>query len=43
LISADYDIELAYKVQLPLIMSMCSVIKGKVAYHDADTQSIHMA
>ncbi len=36
------DIELAYRVQIPLIMSMMSLTEGKVAYFDAATETIRM-
>ena len=37
------DIELAYRVQIPLIMSMMSFTEGKVACFDAGSETIHMA
>jgi predicted dehydrogenase len=36
------DIELAYRVQIPLVMSMLAFTEGKVAYFDAATESIRM-
>lgn len=36
------DIELGYRVQVPLIMSMLSYVHGKVAYFDAATESIRL-
>ena len=37
------DIELAYRVQIPLIMSMMSFTEGRVAYFDAASETIRMA
>jgi predicted dehydrogenase len=37
------DVELAYRVQVPLIMSMLSFTEGKVALFDAATETIRMA
>jgi predicted dehydrogenase len=36
------DIELAYRVQVPLIMSMMSFTEGRVAYFDSATETIRM-
>ena len=36
------DIELGYRVQVPLIMAMRSYVEGKVAYFDAETETIRM-
>ena len=36
------DVELAYRVQIPLIMSMMSFTEGKVAYFDSATETIRM-
>lgn len=36
------DIELGYRVQIPLIMAMQSFTKGKVAYFDSATETIHL-
>jgi predicted dehydrogenase len=36
------DIELAYRVQIPLIMSMLSYTEGKVARFRSDTETIHL-
>ncbi|HWQ56425.1 MAG TPA: Gfo/Idh/MocA family oxidoreductase [Bryobacteraceae bacterium] len=36
------DIELGYRVQVPLIMAMRSYVEGKVAYFDAATETIRM-
>lgn len=36
------DIELAYRVQVPLIMAMLSFTEGKVAYFDEATESIRL-
>ena len=36
------DIELAYRVQIPLIMAMRSFTEGKVAYFDATGETIRM-
>ena len=36
------DIELAYRVQVPLIMAMLSYVEGKVAYFDVATETIRM-
>ncbi len=36
------DIELGYRVQVPLIMAMLSQIEGKVAVFDADKEEIHL-
>jgi len=37
------DIELAYRVQVPLIMAMRSFVEGKVAYFDAATETIRLS
>ena len=34
------DIELAYAVQVPLIMSMLSYVEGKAAHFDLQTEEI---
>lgn len=36
------DIELGYRVQVPLIMSMLAYVEGKVAYFDAATETIRL-
>ncbi len=36
------DIELAYAVQVPIIMAMRSYLEGKVAYFDADKEKIRL-
>lgn len=36
------DIELGYRVQLPLIMAMMAYVEGKVAYFDAATETIRL-
>jgi predicted dehydrogenase len=36
------DIELGYRVQVPLIMAMQSFVQGKVAYFDSVTETIHL-
>ncbi|MFB3825839.1 MAG: Gfo/Idh/MocA family protein [Bryobacteraceae bacterium] len=36
------DLELGYRVQVPLIMAMRSYVEGKVAYFDAATETIRM-
>ncbi|MCX6619709.1 MAG: hypothetical protein NTY38_01245 [Acidobacteria bacterium] len=36
------DIELGYRVQIPLIMAMQSFTQGKVAYFDSTTETIHL-
>jgi hypothetical protein len=37
------DIELAYRVQISLIMAMMSFTEGKVAHFDAATETIRMS
>ena len=37
------DIELAYRVQVPLIMSMLSFMEGKMAHFDAGTETIRLS
>lgn len=37
------DIELAYRVQVPLIMAMLSFTEGKVAYYDAAAETIRLS
>ncbi|MCC7498888.1 MAG: Gfo/Idh/MocA family oxidoreductase [Bryobacterales bacterium] len=37
------DIELGYRVQIPLIMAMQSFTQGKVAYFDSGTETIHLS
>jgi predicted dehydrogenase len=36
------DIELAYRVQIPIIMAMRSCLEGKAAYFDAATETIRL-
>jgi hypothetical protein len=36
------DLELGYRVQVPLIMAMRSSVEGKVAHFDASTETIEV-